>query len=460
MSAHSASTDHPMMSEEAALSGVKNPFRPEESSPEPRDSTEPGAKRRLASQFVSSVGVAFGIVALQLGQGILLARILGPTGRGEYATAVFFVQMLLYIGLLGGLEVICRHAAVAEMETVRLRRAALWLGITTGAITTAVAVTLSLVGLPAEKRFLIPAAIVCSLSIAGQQVMLIMTAVDRGRGEFGAYNSRRLVAAAAFPVLLLIAHFSLGVTLEWACGLFVLASLISMAACLVGVPKPFTGPSEPRVGKLLHESRPYALSMLATDLFERLDLLLILWIAGLQDQGFYAAMVPAVYPLTVIPNTLGMFLFNAGADGSNRLSMKALNRIMASSLLVQTLCTVVFMLLIGTVVGLLYGEDYLPAVQFAWWLAPVAAIKGVLQGLDSYVKGRGRPLVAVRCRVVSMCVMIVATFLLNPTFGAVSVAIAALISQVVCLLWLSTIVYADVRNQGLIHNSAADSSES
>ena len=72
-------------------------------------SIKSGESNRL--KFVWTVGFAFAIVALQLGQGVLLARLLGPQGRGEYATAVLYVQMLLYIGLLGGLEVVCRYAA-------------------------------------------------------------------------------------------------------------------------------------------------------------------------------------------------------------------------------------------------------------------------------------------------------------------------------------------------------------
>ena len=184
--------------------------------------------------------------------------------------------------------------------------------------------------------------------------------------------------------------------------------------------------------------------MLVTDLFERLDLLLVLWLAPLIEQGFYAAMVPAVYPLTVIPNTLGLFLFNAGADKSKKLRRTDIHRILGSSLAIQTISTVVFMLLIGFLVTLLYGDEYKPAVEFAFWLAPVAAIKGVLQGLDSYLKGRGRPLAPIKARGFSILVMIVAAVILVPQLGTVAIAMSALAGQVVCLIWLSAIVYADV----------------
>ena len=424
----------PPSHDESALSETPDDLPPQVSTPQ-----------RLATQFASTAGVAFAIVGLQMGQGILLARILGPTGRGEYATAIFFVQMLLYIGLFGGLEVICRYAAAAELNATKLRRAALKLALATGSITTLIAIILSTLALPAEKRYLIPMALLCTLSITGQQVMLIMTAVDRGRGQFGVYNIRRVIAAAAFPILLLVTQLTLGVSLQIACGLFVVASAVSMAACLTRLPKPLTGPSEPGVAPLLKEGRPYAFSMLATDLFERLDLLLVLWIAGLQDQGYYAAMVPVAYPLTVLPNTLGLFLFNAAADQKRRLTTRDVHRILGLSIAVQTVCTVMFMLLIGTIVVWLYGSAFAPAVRFAMWLAPVAAIKGILQGLDSYVKGRGKPLVAVRCRIVAMALMILLTWLLSDRYGAVAVAMSALASQVLCLIWLSAIIYADVR---------------
>ncbi len=69
----------------------------------------------------------------------------------------------------------------------------------------------------------------------------------------------------------------------------------------------------PGTWKLFGEGRPYALSMLATDLLERFDLLLFMWLTSLIVQGYYSAMLPVAFPLTVIPNTLGIFLFNAGA---------------------------------------------------------------------------------------------------------------------------------------------------
>ncbi|MEO9591218.1 lipopolysaccharide biosynthesis protein [Rhodopirellula bahusiensis] len=419
-------------------------------SAEATEVSPPPSRFTKAFSFAQTVGFAFAIVALQMGQGILLARLLGPVGRGEYATTVLYVQMALYIGLFGGLEVICRYAADRTVETIKLRRAAMWLGLTTGAITTGLVVLCNVIALPDEKAYLMSLGCLCAFSIIGQHVMLIMTAVDRGAGDFTKYNLRRFISAAAFPALLLVAAIVTDVTLNLACVLFVIASAISMAACVVGLPKIATGESEPPVNQLLKESRPYGVSMLATDLFERLDLLLVMWLVPLLTQGFYAAMVPVVYPLTVIPNTLGIYLFNTAADRSQRLQTSDVHRILGGSIAIQTVSTIAFMIVIGPLVRLVYGEEFAPAIVFAWWLAPVSAIKGILQGLDSYVKGRGKPLAPIRCRIVAAVVMLSLTAAFVGTYGAIAIAVAAFVGQIICLVWLSAIVYADVREQNLM----------
>ncbi len=398
---------------------------------------------RRGQTFGLTVGVAFAIVFLQLGQGILLARLLGPEQRGEYFTAVFYSQLLLYIGLLGGLEVICRYAADTGVDRQGLRRSALWFGLTVGTITMLAVLLCNVVAIPADKRYLVPLACLCSLSVIGQQVMLIVTAIDRGAGNFGRYNAQRIFAAALFPTLILLCTPWVKIDPTVAAILFVVASFLSMAACLIGTERPFTGPSHPPVPQVLRQGRPYFFSMLSTDLFERLDLILVLWLSPLITQGFYAAMVPAVYPLTVIPNTLGMFLFNAGTRDDSRLQVRDVHRILASSLLVQFVTTGVFMLMIGPVVRLLYGEEFSGAVIFALWLAPVAALRGIIQGLDSYLKGRGRPLAPLNGRIVSAVILLVGTWLLFPTLQTLAIPVAALASQVVCLVWLAAIVYAD-----------------
>lgn len=394
-----------------------------------------------------TVGVSLGIVALQLVQGILLARLLGPQGRGEYATAVLYGQVLLYIGLFGAIEVVCRYAANPRIRRESLRRTAVRLSMITSSITITLVILLSSFALPDDKRYLWPLAIVCAFSILGQQVMLIVSAVDRGRGDFTRYNRLRMFAAAIFPALLIGGATIAQPTITSTCWLLVVATLISMLPCLIPA-KPSDGTEEaPPTLQLLREGRPFGISMLATDILDRIDLLLILWLTSIVTQGYYTAMIPVAYPLTVIPNTLGLFLFNAGAKEGGGLDSKKVTQILASSLGLQTVMTIGFLMLVDPVVRFVYGEEFGPAVSFAMWLAPIAAVKGIIQGLESYVKGRGKPLATIHIRLVSAMVMLVSIAMLYSFTGAYAIVQGALAGQIMCLLGIVALIYRDVRGE-------------
>lgn len=407
--------------------------------------TVSGLRRMLP--IATTVGVSFGIVAMQLAQGVLLARLLGPTGRGEYATAVLYVQMLIYIGLFGAIEVVCRYAADTQIDRQSLRRSALRLSLITSGITTLVVVAFNTFGMPVDKQYIWPVALLCAVSVIGQQMTMILSAVDRGAGDFGRYNRIRLIAAAAFPTMLLLWALMFKTSLHTCCWILAIASIVSVIPCLIGAKDKRESVSAPAALQLFREGRPYALSMLATELLERLDLVLMLWLTPIVIQGFYSTMIPVAYVLTVIPNTLGLYLFNAGARQGGGLSVKRVHHILASSLALQTVTTIGFLVLVGPVVTFVYGEEFAPAVVFAMWLAPIAAIKGIVQGLESYVKGRGRPLATIRLRAVSAAVMLASIAVLYPLTGMMSIVQGSLVGQVVCFLGLVAIVYDDSRRE-------------
>lgn len=402
---------------------------------------------RRRQVFGETVFVSFAIVGLQLLQGILLARLLGPVGRGEYATAVLYPQMLMFIGLLGGIEVLARRAATASNNRRALRNAAIRLALFTGTLTTLVAIVFALVALPADKRYLLPYCVSAAFGCLGLHLHLMLTAVDRGQNQFRRFNVRRLIGTAAFPVLLAILLPLLGVNLIITCLAFLLSTGVAAACCFCGEAPSQSAANSPSLGKLLQEGRPYAILMLVNDLFERVDLVLILWIAPLEIQGFYAAMLPAVYPLTIAPNTLGMFLFNAAARAQNELTAKRLIQILAVTFGFQALLTVAFLFLISPAIRILYGTEFLPAVVFAYWLAPAAALKGIAQGLDGYLKGRGRPAAAIGGRIAALFLMLTLVAVLYPRYSVMSLPMGACGGQIACVGWLIMNVLTDIRRK-------------
>ena len=440
----------------------------------------------LAATVFTTLGV-FGLFFLQ---GIFVARILGPVGRGEFGHALYFPRdILLYAGLLGGIEVVNAIASKRGSDTVSLKYAAARLGIVTGIITAVVALLLSVIFLVlAGKTYLLPfVALVCAF-VPFEHMQLTISAVDRGNEQYARYNINRLIYAAMFLVFAVVgfgmdeviastsnlpdwlsgvASLLSGWTgfnhivapyispLAFICLLFVAARILGLLPTLrdMQIWQWIRGVESPSLAvdgmldtrQLLRDGRPFAFSMLVSEVFDRLDVFLIMALAATMDMaGQYFVAVPAAALLIVAPNALGVFTFNIGADASRTVTLKSATVTMALTILFQTVATLVFTLILPTLILTFYGSAYSPAIQFALWLLPASAIKGYLQAADGYLKGRNRPVIGIVSRLVSIVLMLLFVVFAYPHWKLLSIPMAACVGQALSMVVISTVVIQDV----------------
>ena len=426
--------------------------------------------------FLTTLSV-FGIYLLQ---GVLVARILGPLGRGEFGTAMFFPRdVFLYAGLLGGIEVVNSYAVKGSMNVRSLKYSAAKVGLISGIITGIVAAIVSVAVLACVgKTYLIPFGLLCCLFVPFEHMQLTISAVDRGNKNFRFYNINRLIFAVSFLALLALVfltgiHKLGGLSPLWVvCILFVLARVVGIIPTLRGMDvlgtwfgksdsvtnannadmltaEQLPAASVPGPWTLLKNGRFYALSMLASEMFERLDIFLIVAIASVTDSGFYFVAVPAAQLLTVAPNALGVFTFNAGADKDSRPSLRKVLTVMSGTAILQVVSAVILAFIIPVLIVTLFEERYGPAIPFALWLLPACAIKGYLQAVDGYLKGRDKPMVGVWARFLSIFVMLGFVGLVfggvfdGPKKKLLCIPIAAGIGQAISMVIISIAVIRD-----------------
>ncbi len=465
--------------------------------------------RNVIATFVTTLAV-FGIYLVQ---GVLIARILGVVGRGEFGTAMFFPRdVFLYAGLLGGIEIVNSYAVQGTMDVRSLKYSAAKVGFISGVITAIVAGALAIgVLVLVGKTYLIPFCILCCLFVPWEHMQLTISAVDRGTKNFWFYNINRLLFAAAFLMLLVIV-FGLGLhkltslsPLWVVCILFVVARVVGILPTLRGMdvlgtltgknrrqmrtsvgaawngelnvanayrsPGSDTGVVEdvadqadpganvPGPWTLLKNGRFYALSMLASELFERLDMFLIVAIASVAESGFYFVAVPAAQMLTIAPNALAVFTFNAGADKTTKVSLRKAVTVLSATAILQTVCALVFAIVLPFLIITLYTNAFEPAILFAMWLLPACAIKGYLQAADGFLKGRDKPMVGVRARFLSIFVMLAFVGLVYADVfqfekKLISIPVAACIGQAISMVIITIAVIKDV----LANQSGVDGS--
>ncbi len=141
--------------------------------------------------IVTTIGVSVSVFGFFAVQGIILARMLEPTGRGEFAVANLYGQALMYVCLLGAPEIFARLAATSEADA-SIRRAALQYSLLTGLITILICGVLSFITIKPEQSYLWPLSIVCAAAAAAQQVRIAIQAVDHGKRAMFATTSRVL----------------------------------------------------------------------------------------------------------------------------------------------------------------------------------------------------------------------------------------------------------------------------
>ena len=406
-----------------------------------------GARRAcsLGGTLAATLGT-FGFFALQ---GVILARMLGPEGRGAFAAAVAYPQMLLYLGLLGAADLFARRGAQLRAGDVggeaALRRAAAMYGVLTGLLTLAVCGVLIVVAMPGEKRALIPLALLAACSVPLQHMRLAVQAVDHGLGNWSRYNLSRIAAAAAPPLLLLVIWGSgLGGVQVAVIG-YLAATLATLPLCQWGMQQRWRGPAQPPPLRALAEGRGFAASQIAAELLDRADILLILWLGTLAEQGWYASAVPVAATMTIVPMAVAAYTFRRGAIDGRSLTTRQVTGNLAALIAAQLAFAAALAACLPFLVPLLMGSAFQATVGFAWLLLPAAGLRGVVIAVDGYLRGRGRARPGTIGRLAGLVLMLSLSLILHPWIGAAAIPVALGIAQAVCLAVVAVAIYGEAR---------------
>lgn len=388
-------------------------------------------------------------------QGVIVARILGPEARGEFGKILYFPRdLFLYVGLLGAIDVIAALAVARRVDVRRLRFAAWRLAWFTSLITAAVSLLIAAIVFTATgKAHLLPLCVLIVCFLPLEHTQLIVGAVDRGRGQFFQYNWQRLLYAFAFPIGLLL-YFGSGLAaasgwsnLSAVCVLFVVTRLVGVLPTWWNLWQSAASSdsrserneelqAELTTRVLIHQGRPSAWSLLATECFERLDLLLIVLLASFVEAGYYFVAVPAAALLTIVPNALSAFAYNAGARSDFAMSRRRAAQYLGIVLGVQVVAAIGAYLTFPALIRLIFGTAFEPAIVFALWLLPASALRGYLQFVDAFLRARGWAKVGIRARLLSMVLMLAFVGVAFTHWGLVSIPLGAALGQ----LWSSVIM--------------------
>lgn len=396
--------------------------------------------------ILTTIGVSIGVFGFFAVQGIVLARMLGPIGRGEFAVANLYGQALLYVCMLGAPEIFARLAATSN-EDASIRRSALNYAFFTGFFTVIVCTILSALTIKTDQRYLLSLAVVCALGAAAQQVRISVQAVDHGKRQMFRYNVSRLIAGALFPAGLLIG---------WLCGFndvksaawtLLITSVVAIGLCQWGMAESWLGSTAIRISSALKSAKSLVGSIAINELMERSDMILIVWFLAnveLDTVGAYAAAVPIASVMLIIPNAVSLYVFNRAARPDEIPKTSELWITFFVMLGIQVVAGLALALLMPYMLPWLYGERFETAVAFAQALIPAAALRGILQAGDAYLRARGLSMAGIPPRILGLVVLYLTAIVGWAKLGPFAVPLGLTSAQVICCLLVVWAIHKDI----------------
>ena len=389
---------------------------------------------------MSTVATRGFIQLCTVGSGIILARMLGPDGRGILGAAILWPVLFTYVGLFGLSEAITR-AAAREKRIGPLARTAILLGLVASTLTVLIGYLVLGHLIPEDKvDVVLPLAAVALVLIPAEQFVLILGGIVQGRGNFRVLNAC-LACRSLLYVLLLLAGWLGGIqTVRW-CIVAMLVPGIVVTAFYLGKAAPSVvaarGWYSPR--RLLAGAWQFGVAIVGREFYQVVDKALLLWLVTEAEMGFYLAAFAAAGVVQNLIGSVGTVGFTECAKSPPRRGFPLVAGLFRKAVALWLLVGVALGVLMPFVLPLVYGSRFAPAVPVAVVLLLGIGALGITGMLNMCMFGQGRPLLGLVGRALGAA-LLVAVGLPLARYGAVGIAVANVAAQWACMLSLVILV--------------------
>jgi O-antigen/teichoic acid export membrane protein len=394
-----------------------------------------GTSGRIALTAGSNVAAT---AAAGLG-GIVVARVLGPAVRGEYAAIMAWFGVALMAGSLGQPAAVCyyvSHEAARARDYVATSRV-LMLGTGAAALIAGMALAPVLghgnAALATGYRIAFAATVVAFL---GATYTFSLQARD-----LAAWNAVR-VSQPVLSLLAIIVLWRLGsLTLDSA--LAVLAVTMTLQLCLSYQRCRRAGLAPGRfrpvlAGPLAGYGAAQMAALAPAALNANLDQLVLSQTVPAADLGCYAVAVSLTLLPTTVVSAIGYVAFPSLA--SQRVLTDAGRRLQSRAVRASATTAIAMLVPLSAaapwLVPLVFGPGYAKAVPLLWVLAPGAVFLACGQVAGDLLRGRKQPLVVAWAQGMAAIFTVVLLFALLPVAGVFAAAIASTIAYGVSLALL------------------------
>jgi O-antigen/teichoic acid export membrane protein len=393
--------------------------------------------QRIAGTFATKVLA----VSLSVPVSIILARALGPDGRGDFVAAAALVAIGMQLGNLGlhsaNTYFVSRDRSLLGPLSIN----SAIIGTLLGGVIAAVLYLVRASGLffgDLDTKYFLLALVWIPLGIGQLLQQNLVVGIQR----FAVFNNVDLGMRTG-NLLLCLALWLLGVATPVPYTVVAIVVLaVSYAFCFWYIRGQVDGLAGPSLG-LLRKQLPYGTKMFLASLFAflvvRLDVILLKELSGSHETGVYSVAVSLVDMLYLVPVAVGVVLFpELSAPGDPGKRWRVTQAALLHTGWIIGVGAAVLMIWGESLIRLLFGAAFLPAYAVVIVLAPAMLFYGLNNIVSIYLASTGLPWFAVWVWVLGLCVNVALNLRWIPRYGGVGAAWASLAAYgVVLVLQLS-----------------------
>lgn len=383
-------------------------------------------KDTLSTFSTKIVGVVLGLVAT-----IIIARVLGPEGKGAYTLIILIPSMLVLLGNLGIGTGNIYFGGSQRHNWNELASNSLISALMLGIPLTVVFLSYYFIGHPAILNDLEPGCVVlAALTIPMSLLATYFSSILLGQHRIREYNMVYLLNSVVFialtSVLLVLQGGIFGVIVAWTSAISIMTLLSFMLVQRTTTVR-WAFYALPFKDSIRLGAQAY-LGDIIQFLNYRLDMLLIAFFMSATFVGYYSIAVTLAEALWYLPGSVGVIIV-ARTSG---LSKEELNRttpqICRNTLFITILCALALAVLGKPIITLLFGSAFLPALEPLWVLLPGIVAFSICKVLSNEIIMRGKPIINIIAVVISLVINASLNILLIPRMGISGAALASTIS--------------------------------
>lgn len=363
---------------------------------------------------------------------VLLARILGPEGKGVITAIFVFPLLIVSLADMGIRQSTAYYVGKDKYETSDIISSIAFLWLITSLVSMILVFVYYLLGPSQQYAWII--LIIAILSIPIKLIEKYGKGVMLGKNRIGTINLSQLLRLSAnfISVIILVWFFDLGVI-----GAALVQIIIAFIIAIYYIVKIMNHhkirfkPISPIPKLLFLKGFGFATALFIINLNYKVDIMILDHMLSPKEIGVYSVGVNFAELLWQVPSAIGMVIF--AKSTATKIKMDSIARsttILRLVLPVMIIASLFIALFAPLIVRYIYGIDFIEAGNVLRILLPGVIFITISKILHPDLAGRGYPLFALKIFIITLFINIGLNIALIPMYGINGAAFASTVSYI------------------------------